>query len=72
MANRSPEFAVRVALGAAPGDILRIVLAGAGKRACVGLAMGLIIAIGGTRALGTLLHGVEPLDGVTYAAVMIS
>ena len=70
VANRSPEFAVRVALGAAPGDISRIVLAGAGKRACVGLAIGLIVAIGGTRALATFLFDVELLDGVTYSAVM--
>jgi putative ABC transport system permease protein len=70
VANRSREFAVRVALGATPGHILRVVLATAGRRAGTGVAIGLLAAIAGTRALGSLLFGVQLLDSTTYTSVV--
>ena len=70
VASRRHEFAVRLALGGAPRDILQVVMAAAGRWVSTGVALGLIVAIAGTRALRSLLFGVEPLDGVTYAAVI--
>jgi putative ABC transport system permease protein len=70
VASRRHEFAVHLALGAAPRDILRVVMGVAGKWVSAGVALGLIAAIGGSRALGSLLFGVDRLDGATYATVI--
>jgi putative ABC transport system permease protein len=63
------EIGIRMALGARPGDVLRMVFAYAGAL----LGAGLVIGIGGALAAGRLLAAqlfeVHPTDPVTYAAV---
>lgn len=70
VASRRHEFAVRLALGAAPRHIMRVVMGVASKWVSAGVALGLIAAIGSSRALGSLLFEVDTLDGATYAAVI--
>jgi putative ABC transport system permease protein len=70
VASRRHEFAVRLALGAVRRDILRVVFTNVGRQIAAGVGLGLAVALIGTRALQTLLFGVELLDGATYAAVM--
>jgi putative ABC transport system permease protein len=60
---RSRELAVRMALGASPRRILRMILAEAMGVALVGLAMGGIGAILVSRAIQAGYHGIERLDG---------
>ena len=72
VASRRHEFAVRLALGAVRRDIARIVLVAASRLAGIGVALGLLAAIAGTRALRGLLFGVEPLDAVTYVSVVFA
>jgi putative ABC transport system permease protein len=71
-AQRAKEFGVRVALGAMPADIVRMMLGQTGKLVAIGLGLGLaggrLLAIGAT----TLLYQVSPSDPATYAGVALS
>ena len=70
--QRVKEFGVRIALGAAPGDIRRMMLRQTGTLVLIGLVLGLI----GGRALAmmatSLLYRVSPSDPATYAAVTVT
>jgi predicted permease len=71
VAQRTRELAVRTALGARPVDIVRLVLGHTLAVTGVGLAAGLVGSLALTRSIGTLLYGITPHDGITYAAVSI-
>jgi putative ABC transport system permease protein len=66
---RVREFGVRIALGATPGDVARLVLSGAGALAAGGVILGTLGALLSTRVLTHLLYHVEPGDPVTLVAV---
>ena len=51
-----------MALGAASTDILRLILAEGARMAAAGVAAGALLALAGTRALGSLLFGVSPIE----------
>jgi putative ABC transport system permease protein len=70
VANRRRELAVRLALGASRRSILRLVLTGAAWRVAAGVAAGLAVAVGVTRAVRSLLFQVTPVDPSTYAGVV--
>jgi putative ABC transport system permease protein len=67
--RRTREIGVRVALGARPVDVSRLVLGEGMALAVLGIAIGLAAAAAAARLLRSLLYGVEPLDAVTFAAV---
>ncbi len=72
--QRTQEFGIRMALGALPRDVLTQVLREGGRLAGLGLALGLIAALGLTRLMSSLLFGVRPGDPLTLgiaAAVLI-
>ena len=69
VAQRTREIGVRMALGAARGDVLRLVLAQGGKLAAAGIVFGLIGSYLLTQFLRALLYGVTPTDPLTFAAV---
>jgi putative ABC transport system permease protein len=63
--RRTREIGIRLALGAVPSSILRLVAReGAALGAC-GIALGLVLWLGASRALAGLLFGVTPMDVVT-------
>lgn len=68
--QRAREFAVRVALGARPRDILSRVMLSAAGRVLKGMGVGLAAALLGAQWLRTLLFGVGPLDAATYVGVL--
>jgi len=70
VAARSHEFGVRLALGATPGDLVRLSLGAGVRQAVAGLAVGVGAALLATRLMQGLLHGVAPTDPVTFAAVV--
>jgi putative ABC transport system permease protein len=69
--QRLREFGVRIAMGAAASDVMRLVLGNAAKLTLIGLAVGLIAAAALTRYLSTLLYAVKPLDPITFVAVPV-
>ena len=74
VAQRSREIGVRLALGAASGSIVRLVLGQGWRFTAIGLTAGLGIAAAGARLLGGLLPGVSPLDAAAYlgAALLLA
>jgi predicted permease len=62
---RTREIAVRMALGARPADVRRMVSRQAGAVVAVGIAAGLAGAVALTRVLSALLFGVSPIDPPT-------
>jgi putative ABC transport system permease protein len=69
--QRVREFGVRIAMGAAASDVLRLVLGHAAKLMLIGLVLGLTAAAALSRYLTTLLYEVRPLDPLTFIAVPI-
>jgi len=66
--QRTHEIGVRVALGAQQADVLRLVMRQGMNLAAVGIAAGILAALGTTRLLAKLLFGVTPADVVSYSA----
>jgi predicted permease len=69
--QRGREIGIRIALGAQPGDILRLILGRGGKLAGAGIAVGLAAALGLTRLMASLLYGVGATDPSTFAGVAV-
>ena len=68
VSQRTPEIGLRMALGAKPADVLRMVLGYAGWLAAVGIAIGAAGAYGMTRLVASMLYGVRPTDPVSFVA----
>ncbi|HLK66820.1 MAG TPA: FtsX-like permease family protein [Bryobacteraceae bacterium] len=71
VAERTREIGVRIAIGATPGDVFRLVLGDAGKLVSIGVGIGVAGALWLTRTLAGLLYGVTAHDPATYAGVAI-
>jgi len=71
VSQRIPEFGLRLALGAPPNDVLRLVLRHAASLAIGGVALGLVIALALARVLRSLVYNVSLLDPVTFISVMM-
>jgi putative ABC transport system permease protein len=70
-AHRTQEFGIRMALGAQPRDVLRLVLSQGLKLALTGVVIGIAAALALARLLTSLLFGVEPSDSITIASVSV-
>jgi len=71
VAQRTPELAVRLAIGAAPGQILRMVLWQGTRFAAAGLVLGLLLSLLIATRMSSLLFEVSARDGRTFAAAAI-
>jgi predicted lysophospholipase L1 biosynthesis ABC-type transport system permease subunit len=68
---RALEIALRLAVGAQRGDVLRMILKRGMTLAAIGVATGLVISLAVTRFIATLLYGVNPFDAVTFCAMSL-
>jgi len=69
VSQRTQEFGVRIALGASPSQIVRLVLGRGLLLTGAGMAAGSAASVGATRLMEGFLYGVSPLDPATFAAV---
>jgi putative ABC transport system permease protein len=69
--QRSHELGIRIAVGASPRDILRLVLGQGVRMTLLGAAIGLVASLAVTRALSSLLFGVSTTDPVTFIVVPV-
>jgi predicted permease len=69
--QRSLEIALRLAVGAQRGDVLRMILKRGMMLAAIGVAAGLAISFVVTRFIATLLYGVKPSDALTYCGMSL-
>ena len=69
--RRRQEIGVRIALGATPPGVLRLVIGQSGRLAGVGIVLGLAGAFGLTRFLQRMLFGVSAVDTVTFAGAAL-
>jgi len=69
VSQQTHYIGVRMALGASPSDILRMVLKQGLLLALIGLALGVLAAFGLMRLLSSLLYQVSTSDAATFAAV---
>jgi predicted permease len=69
--QRTREIGVRMALGAEAARVRRMVVAQGARVVLVGVALGIVAAIGATRALEGMLFGVQPADVTTFATMSV-
>ena len=70
VSQRIPEFGLRLALGAQPATVLRMVLVQAMRLAFCGAAIGLAIALLLARVMRSMVYGVSPTDPATFVSVL--
>ena len=66
VANRQREMSIRLALGAARADILRLIVGGGVQMMAIGLALGLLASVAGAQLLASRLPGVSAFDPVVF------
>jgi predicted permease len=70
VSQRAQEIGVRIALGAQPRDILRMVVGDAARLGASGLVLGVALAYAAGRGMQALLAGVRPSDGEAFGAAV--
>jgi predicted permease len=70
--QRTSELGLRMALGAARGDVIGLVLSRAAVLAAAGLVIGAGLSLAVSRLIGAMLFGLKATDPSTYAVVLLS
>jgi putative ABC transport system permease protein len=71
VSQRTREVGIRMALGAQPRHVIRLVVGEGARLTLMGIAAGVLAALGLTRLMRSLLFGVSAVDPVTFAAVAV-
>ena len=69
VAQRTREIAIRMAVGAQRGDVLRMIVAQGAKLACLGVAIGAVASLAAAKVMASLLYEVNPRDLLTFCTV---
>jgi predicted permease len=70
VSRRTREIGIRMALGARPGEVVRVVLTHTAVLVGAGSAVGIALALAGGRFFGQILYGISAQDPVTYATAI--
>jgi putative ABC transport system permease protein len=71
VAQRQRELGIRLALGARPKDVMRLLVGESLMRVVIGVVLGLVIALVASRALVSMLYGVQRWDALTFAGTAL-
>jgi putative ABC transport system permease protein len=69
--QRTHEIGIRMAIGARPRDVFKMVLGQGMKLAIIGVVIGLVGAFLLTRLMETMLFGVAPTDKLTFGTISL-
>ncbi|HEX8853555.1 MAG TPA: FtsX-like permease family protein, partial [Pyrinomonadaceae bacterium] len=69
VSQRTHEIGVRLALGAQPRDVLRMVVGEGLRVVVIGVAAGLLLSLAATRLVAGFLYGVSPTDFTTFVVI---
>jgi ABC-type antimicrobial peptide transport system permease subunit len=71
VSQRTQEIGIRIALGAGRGTVFAMVVGQGARLAGIGIAIGLLAALGVTRLMAAFLYGVQPTDPLTFVTVSL-
>lgn len=71
VSRRTREIGIRASLGARRGDVLRLIVGSTLRRVAVGVAIGVVLAVGAGRGVASLLYGVSALDPASTVATPV-
>jgi putative ABC transport system permease protein len=71
VSQRTHEIGIRLALGAHPRDVLRLIVQQGMKLVCAGIVLGMAGAVALTRLMSSLLYGVSPTDPAAFLAAAL-
>ncbi|MGA9885460.1 MAG: ABC transporter permease [Candidatus Acidiferrales bacterium] len=69
--QRKQEIGIRMALGAEPRDVRKMILSEGGSLTLAGIFVGVVAGLALTRFMASLLYGVKPWDPVAFGSVII-
>jgi putative ABC transport system permease protein len=72
VARRTREIGIRMALGATARDVVKMIVGEGARIAMVGLAIGLVLAVGVGKLAGKFLYGVTGADPITFTLIPIA
>ncbi|MEZ4425340.1 MAG: ABC transporter permease [Gemmatimonadota bacterium] len=72
VSRRTQEIGLRMALGAAAPDVLRLVVGEGLGMAVAGVSVGVVLALASTRAMDSMLYGVDAQDPTTFVVVPLA
>lgn len=69
--QRTHEIGIRMAIGAQPSDVFKMIIGQGMVLAVIGVVFGLVGAFGLTRLMASMLYGIEPTDPLTFASIAL-